>query len=280
MRSILSLLEVSVLMSVYDGERVERLDSALKSIYEQPDKIAEVVLVQDGQLRPALVDVINNFQKKLNIVTLQIPQNLGLAEALNRGLELCSHEYIFRADSDDVNLAGRFRRQLDYMIANPEIDVCGAIVDEYDEKLENLLFTRTLPSNHDEIIAHMKYANPFSHPVVAFKKSVIVEAGGYPIHYPEDYHLWIKLFLNGARFANINEVLVKMRSGKEQLRRRGLRLAFGEFVIHRYMYSNGIITFPLLIFLNLTKFVLRSMPPFLKFQFYRLYRFITARHFG
>ena len=64
-----------------------------------------------------------------------------------------------------------------------------------------------------------------------YKKSAVQKAGGYQkMMWFEDYYLWIRMILNGAKFYNIQEPLVNMRAGYGQLERRsGLKYAKEEF---------------------------------------------------
>ena len=72
----------------------------------------------------------------------------------------------------------------------------------------------------------MSYArsqSPLNHPSVAFLKSAILQVGGYPegIGRFEDYLLWERLILNGARFHNLSEPLVLYRVDAGAYQRRG-----------------------------------------------------------
>ena len=55
-----------------------------------------------------------------------------------------------------------------------------------------------------------------------FKKEAVLAAGGYQ-HFPffEDYYLWIRMLLNGAKFYNIQESLLFFRFSSDLFERRG-----------------------------------------------------------
>jgi hypothetical protein len=76
-----------------------------------------------------------------------------------------------------------------------------------------------------------------------FRKSVVLSVGGYmDWHWNEDYYLWIRMYLGGARFANTGTVLVNMRSGEDMYSRRGGKRYFeSEKKIHKLMLDNKII---------------------------------------
>ena len=79
-----------------------------------------------------------------------------------------------------------------------------------------------LPTIHDEIVKFAKLRNPFKHPTVVFKKTAVISSGNYR-HFMwfEDYDLFIRIINNGCKTANLNEILVNVRSNKDQFARRG-----------------------------------------------------------
>jgi len=74
------------------------------------------------------------------------------------------------------------------------------------------------------------------------KKSDVQKSGGYLEWYcNEDYYLWIRMYQNRMRFANIDGILVKVRVGKDMYQRRGGWLYFkSEWELQKYMKKNGI----------------------------------------
>lgn len=55
-----------------------------------------------------------------------------------------------------------------------------------------------------------------------FRKGAVLAAGGYQ-HFPlfEDYYLWVRMLMNGAKFYNIQESLLYFRSSSDMFKRRG-----------------------------------------------------------
>jgi glycosyltransferase involved in cell wall biosynthesis len=105
-------------MSIYFKEKPEYLEACLRSLDEQELKANEVVLVEDGPISFDLKVVIDRFRKSLNIVSVPLRENVGLASALNEGLKHCSYELVARMDTDDVSLPNRFRLQVNFMKLN------------------------------------------------------------------------------------------------------------------------------------------------------------------
>lgn len=147
---------------------------------------------------------------------------MGLGIALNEGLKVCSNGLVARMDTDDIAHKKRFEKQIIFMLENPEIDMISANIAEYDDSLEKLIAHRIVPEGHEEILAMMKSRSPFNHMAVVYKKDVVLSVGGYEhCLLFEDYYLWCKLSQSGARFYNLQDVLINMRTGDAIAKRRG-----------------------------------------------------------
>jgi len=230
----------SVLLSVYINESPCYLNASLTSIWDsQTLKPSQIVLVQDGPLNTELYVIIKKWKKRLgDIFTIvSLAHNVGLASALNEGLKFCRYEIVARMDTDDIALPNRFEQQLSFLEANPHISVCSGQIEEYSEDLITKLSTRKLPLRHDEILKFAKKRNPISHPCVIFKKTDVIAVGGYPLIYPEDYPLWVLMLNKDYQFANLPQILVKMRVGDALTARRGLRFLKGEIQVFNLMYK-------------------------------------------
>lgn len=214
--------QFSVLMSVYAKEKPEYLSDALDSVIEQTVIPCEVVLVEDGPLTSDLLDVIQMYKERINIVSVKLSKNSGLGAALNKGLEACSYELIARMDSDDLSLPTRFEKQLDVFSNSPEVSICGGWISEFSNKSDNITGYRKVPLNHQEIKDYFKRMSPMNHVTVMFRKSAVLSVGGYrPFHQFEDYWLWARMLKDGAIFKNIPDILVNVRGGAEMSGRRG-----------------------------------------------------------
>ena len=215
-------------------------------MFNQTVKPDEVVLVEDGPLTEELYAVLNEYTEQYPEVFKRVVNetNLGLGKALNRGLEECKNELVARMDTDDVSVSDRCEKQLKIFIETPNVDVVGANIAEFIESPEETVSVRKVPSTHEEICAYLKKRCPFNHVAVTIKKSAVIKAGGYiDWHYNEDYYLWIRMYLAGCIFANINENLVNVRVGKEMYARRGGRKYYtSEKNLFKYMYKHKIIS--------------------------------------
>lgn len=223
MHPIRKNMEFSVLISVYKKEQPQYLQESLDSIFGQTLPPTEVILVCDGPLTEELDKVVECFaQQHREMRVVRLAQNRGLGNALREGLHHCSYEVVARMDTDDICKPDRFEVQIQYMEAHPEIDVVGSWIDEFIGDLSNVRSIRKLPEQHDDIVDFGRKRNPINHPSVVFRRSVVENAGSYR-HFLlfEDYDLWVRMILKGARFHNIQRSLLFFRMSDDFFYRRG-----------------------------------------------------------
>ncbi len=269
-------MSLSVLMSIYHKENASFFDRAMRSIWdEQTLKPSEIVLVQDGMLTKELYEVIDKWQKKLRDVfkTISLKQNVGLGDALNIGIQNCSYELIARMDTDDIALSDRFEKQI-AVFQNKDIDVCSSWVSEFDDDEAIITSYRKLPEDHSEIVKFAKMRCPINHPAVMYKKQMVENAGGYKrMMWLEDYYLWVRMIMNGAKFYNIQEPLVSMRAGYGQLKRRGgAKYAKSELNLQKRFYQLGFLSFLEFVRNVSLRFLVRLLPVFTLKHVYKYLR--------
>lgn len=266
------MIPFSVLLSVYNQESPSFLCQSLDSIFSQTHLPNEVVLVEDGPLNNELYRSIAVYRRKytcLKVISLE--KNQGLGRALNEGLKHCSCDIVARMDTDDIAKPNRFEKQLAIFEKYPEIDVVGAWIDEFEDDIANVISVRKLPELHDDIWQFAKQRNPINHPVVMFRKSAVLAVGGYR-HFPlfEDYYLWIRMLMNGAKFYNIQESLLYFRFSSEMFKRRGgWRYAMDELRFQRMMKQIHFISCPEFVKNILVRFSTRIMPNSLRTFIYK-----------
>lgn len=235
----------SVAMSVYKSDNPDFFDRALSSItYEQTIIPNEIVLVVDGPVSNEINNVINKYEKKYEIFNvIRLEQNGGLGNALKIAVKNATHELIARMDSDDVSVSTRFEEQLKYFEINPGIDIVGGDITEFIGEENNIVGKRSVPVSNDSIREYMKTRCAMNHVSVMYKKKSVESAGGYQDWFwNEDYYLWIRMWLNGAVFANTGSVLVNVRVGEEMYQRRGGSKYFeSEKGLQDYMLKNKMI---------------------------------------
>jgi glycosyltransferase involved in cell wall biosynthesis len=240
-------MQFSVLISVYFKEDPAYLEEALLSLEKQTMLPAEIVLIKDGPLNPQLDAVIEQYSEHSTITykIVSLSTNKGLGSALNEGLTHCSYTWIARMDSDDIALPERFEKQFTYVAQNPEIDILGSWICEFDIESDECVKKRRVPALHTDIVNFAKYRNPMNHMTVLFRKAAVEDAGGYmPMNGFEDYFLWMRMLMKGRQFANLPYVLVKARTGSGMIaRRQGWQYVKDELTLEKAAYQMGFWSF-------------------------------------
>lgn len=216
-------MDFSVLMSVYIKENPDYLRQSLDSMRNQTVLPTQIVLVEDGPLTEELNEVIAEYQEKMPFLKLvPLKENMGLGKALNIGLDNCDYPLVARMDTDDIAVSTRFAEQLKAFQDDPELSICGCHEMEFDGDVGNVISKKNVPLTHEEIYEYAKKRNPFNHPTVMYKKQAVLDAGSYQHAMGfEDYYLWARMLMNGAKGRNLDKYLLYFRTGGDMFKRRG-----------------------------------------------------------
>lgn len=256
-------MNFSVLFSLYYKENPTFLRESLNSIFTQAILPGEIILVKDGPLTDELDSIIKEYECQYLILrTISLKTNQGLGKALNEGLKHCSHDLVARMDTDDIVKPDRFEKQLKIFQEDPEVDVVGSWIDEFEGDISHVVSVRRLPECHEEILSFAKKRNPINHPVVMFRKKAVLAAGGYQ-HFPlfEDYYLWVRMLMNGAKFYNVQESLLYFRSSPDMFKRRGgLKYVGTEVRFQNFLLRSHFISFPRYVQNVIIRVMTRIMP--------------------
>lgn len=255
-------MKYSILMSVYYKEHPHYLSQAIESLFQSNEVIPhEIVIVKDGRLTMELDKVLYEAKEKYKaILIVGYDSNKGLGKALQYGLTRCSNEIVFRMDTDDIVVKGRFEKQLAFMLKY-DLDLCGGQIEEFASEPGDLKVYRRVPKNPQP--HNFKKRNPFNHMTVSYRKSKVIEVGGYEdIPGYEDYYLWLKLLKGGARMKNMDEVLVHARTGNGLMqRRRGYAFFKKERNFQRAALNLGVWGYTTFIRNTAVRALPRLMPP-------------------
>lgn len=261
----------SLLMAVYDGDKPEYFEMALDSVANNFVVPHEIVLVQDGPIREELKRIIHKYLNILPIKLVVLPESGGLGPALQVGLKLCNYDWVARFDSDDICEPFRFQKQLEYIKSHPFVDAFSAPIIEFSScPFENSHVLRKVPIGEQNLIKYAKWRNPFNHMSVMFRKAAVVDSGGYYSEPSfEDYSLWVRMIVKGYSLNNMDEVVVRARSGDAILERRGgMKYIKNELYMLRLMRNLKFIS-PVRYFISLIlKLPIRLLPKKLRLYVY------------
>ncbi|ANP71599.1 glycosyltransferase [Cryobacterium arcticum] len=236
--------EFSLLLPVYAGDKAAYFAKAFAStVVDQSRRPSDVVIVQDGPIGTDLAAAVAaaTAASPVPVNHVRLPANVGLARALETGLGHCAHDVVARMDADDISLPTRFELQLAVIEAG--FDLVGTGMLEFDEA-GRVLGKRIPPTDADDIVVSARFHDPFNHPTVVYRRSVVARAGGYrELPLMEDYWLFARMIQAGALVANLPDPLVMYRVDAGAYGRRGgLTLFRSEIALQRSLLKDRFVT--------------------------------------
>lgn len=199
---------VSIVMPAYNMATF--LLECIPSILEQDYGNFELIIVDDGSTDQT-AEVVHSFPDNRIVY---VRREHDYMASMNAGVRLAKGKYIIRMDADDLMLQGRIRKQVEYMEAHPEVDVCGSGMKNFG-KDDSSLYGLT---EHTSIISSLLLYNTMAHPTIIMRKESVehyIAKHGVLYDkeyvYAEDYRLWTCMAMEGFRFDNIKDMLIKHR---------------------------------------------------------------------
>jgi|CXWL01.1.fsa_nt_gi glycosyltransferase involved in cell wall biosynthesis len=208
--------EVSVVMSVYNGERY--LESGIRCILDQADVNIEFIVVNDGS-----TDATSQILKERSAADPRLrvihQANAGLTKSLILGCSFARGRYIARQDSDDLSMPGRLRNQREFLDRNPDV----AMVSSWAEVIgpcDEPLLTYKRPADADEAteLLMRKRVGPPGHGSVMFRRDAYERVGGYRalFYYAQDSDLWLRMGMVG-KIAYLQAVYYQYRIAADSI---------------------------------------------------------------
>jgi len=217
--------KIGILLSVYNGDKVEFVKLAINSILNQTYTNYFLFIGVDGPISDDLNKCLLSFKFDKRVKIIRYKENRGLTKVLNDLLGICFEyklNYIARMDADDISLPHRIAKQLEYMLNNPNIDVVGGAIEEIDEMGNSYGKVIHYPLDHKSCYKFFKRRDPLAHPAVLFRNTFFKKAGLYNKEYikNQDTVLWLEGFKNGCKFANLEDIVLKFRMDSFFFRKR------------------------------------------------------------
>lgn len=133
--------KISIIVPIYNTEKY--IDRCIDSILKQTYRNFELLLVNDGSI-DASAAICDEFARKDPRIIIMHQENLGVSAARNKGLEICTGDYITFVDSDDWVHYQLLEILLQQLIKNnADVSFC----DEYKTKNMIVDASSELPLN-------------------------------------------------------------------------------------------------------------------------------------
>lgn len=201
---------VSVVMPVYNASSF--IEESISSILQQTFSDFEFIIINDGSTDNSRNIISSYTDSRIRIIDNE--QNLGVIRSLNKGIELARGKYIARMDADDIALSNRFEKQVAFLESNPDYGLVGGYMQLHPSGT-----VVRVPTSDEELKATMLFHNPFVHPAVMIRKSILIRhqlTYDESLFAAEDEGLWFRI-AQYCKIANLPEVLVKYRVHDQQV---------------------------------------------------------------
>ena len=140
---------VSVLMPVFNGSKY--LKEAVESILRQNYGDFELLIINDGSTDDSVQIVSSYDDPRIRLV--HNDTNTGLVATLNKGLEISRGRFVARLDCDDVCLPRRLEKQVELMVNQPRVAICGTGIELFGGKKQ----IKRYPTDDARIRARMLF---------------------------------------------------------------------------------------------------------------------------
>jgi len=213
-------VSIDVLMPVHAQADSRLLQRAIASVFAQDLPPGNLwVLINCGDLadrQQLALELQGLFPfPSPTAMRLELLDQAGITPALNWGIEQSKADWLARLDSDDRMHPQRLCQMVAYLeqcrqVGLPQPDVLGssvAILDPRGEHSTGQLLRR--PCRDRAIRRYLCFGNPFIHPSVMLRRSLLLQVAGYrSVPQAEDLDLWMRLArIKGVHFSNLPEPL-------------------------------------------------------------------------
>lgn len=200
---------VTVLMPTYNV--VSWVDEAILSVLNQTYKDFELLVVDDSSTDDTLAHVKAINDPRIRIAAF--PNNVGLAENLNRGLDLIESELVARMDGDDIAEPDWLETGIKVLDSHPEVGICSFGFQFFGTKDSLVRF----PEWNEDSKAQMLFGCTVIVPVL--RRSVFVDnhlrysTDAFPA---EDYMMWANAY-RVTQVYNVQRTLFRYRTHGAQI---------------------------------------------------------------
>jgi glycosyltransferase involved in cell wall biosynthesis len=212
-------VKLSVVIPVF-RPCLKYLSKAVESLNRQTIDDFVVFWIFSVDLEQDVVDLITSeglFSSKF----LLSPKR-GLSAALNFGLDHVTTEFVARFDADDICHPNRFELQLQFLLMNKAVDVCGSDIVIIND-VDRIVAKRGYSLSNSRILRSFLFNSPLAHPVVVFRRSLFDKYRYKESYlYSEDLELFLRMRNYGVIFHNLPYPLLQYRELSKVRPRRHL----------------------------------------------------------
>lgn len=201
-------MKISIITVCYNSSAT--IEETLKSVQAQTYKDIEYIII-DGNSKDKTLDIVNQYKDIVSILVSE--SDKGLYDAMNKGIQLATGDYVGILNSDDTFYEPQTIEKVANFLKENPLDACiGDIVQHKNGKIIRKY------SSKDWNPEKLKIGFMPPHPSIFFKRSLFNKYGVYTLGYKiaADYELIIRYFLKqNISFKYSNIITTSMAVGGE-----------------------------------------------------------------
>ena len=200
---------LTVLMPTYNV--APWVEETIQSVLNQTYRDFELLVVDDASTDDTLNRVRAIDDPRIRIASF--PNNVGLSENLNRGLDIIDTELVARMDGDDIAEPDWLETGIHVLDTHPEVGVCSFGFKFFGAKTSLVRF----PEHHEDSKAQMLFGCTVIVPV--FRRAVMADnhlrysTEAFPA---EDYMMWSNVYPL-TQIYNVQRTLFHYRTHPTQI---------------------------------------------------------------
>ncbi|MDD4412686.1 MAG: glycosyltransferase family 2 protein [Patescibacteria group bacterium] len=243
-------INLTVLMPVYNGGKY--LAEAIEGVLKQDYKNFELLIVNDSSTDDSLKIALEFANKDSRIKVVSTEKNLGLAGVRNYGFSFVKTKYLAFHDADDISVANRFSKQINFLESHQDYIICGSKMLTFGGAKSEI---KGYGGNDDYLKPLSFFINPFNTSAVMLRFDVLRDNNiFFDTSKPpaEDYSLWLSIFKYGKWF-NFSDYLIKYRiHGNQTSHKQTIhnKLQQSIFETQKIFFNNNLILSDEEIYLN------------------------------
>ena len=178
---------VSVIIPYY--KKIEYIEKALKSIFNQTYKNFEIIIIYDDKDKEDLKFIRKKIKRFKRIKLIINKKNLGAGKSRNKAAKNAKGKYLAFLDSDDVWKKNKLKQQLNFMKKN-KLDISHTTYSIINDKNKILSYRE---ASKKSSYSNLLNSCDIGLSTVIIKKKLFLKYKFSSNKTKEDYSLWLKL---------------------------------------------------------------------------------------
>jgi glycosyltransferase involved in cell wall biosynthesis len=200
---------ITVITVVFNGAETIRdtIESVIKQSYENIEHI-----IVDGGSSDATVDILRQYDHIIDYWSSE--KDGGIYDAMNKGISLCSGEYVGMLNSDDMFSDENVLQDIADRLYMAKVDAVFSCLNIVDKNNLKKILRKYRVAKFNSALLRIGVMPP--HPTFYCKKSRYEEGGMYKTNYKiaADFEMLVRLLIRQKiSWSFIDKVTVTMRSG-------------------------------------------------------------------